>query len=675
MLPAMRSALYSFVLVVVGCSGSPQQQELPGEPPPGLEKPSTASTLPATTTAQPPAKVVDAKPDEAKGDAREAEFTKLATGYVEAFGNSLAIFTPDRKHIVLQSNRDGLPQVYVAEVAKPADEPLRIVNSTERAFAARVTKDGKSVIYRQDTGADENWSIHRVGIDGKNMVELTPGEKLQRDHPYLVDGEPDAMFFTARKQSESRSTLYTASTTKPGAAKAIYTDEMPAYLSDVDPKGATALVTQLPARMENYLLRVDLAAGKAEKLWPTDAKVSIFHASFSADGEQVYVATDGGGEDNVLLALDAKTGKELARYAVTPKTAQIGSVSVAKKGGLLGVSIVAGEHSEILILDSKLEPTKATLRMPLGQGGFEAFSDDGKRIVARWSTPDTPSDVFSVDPVKGTVEPLREDERESLASLPKIKASIVEIPAFDGGKIPTLVYVTEGEESKPHPTIVRYHGGPSGVSMVRWSPDIAFWLSLGYAFVEPNVRGSSGFGRAYEAGDNGKKRLDAFRDIEASARWVAQQPWADKSKLVVYGGSYGGYTTLIALSHWPELWRAGVDLFGIVNLETFMATTAGFIRQLFLTEFGDPDEDAELLAQISPITDVGKIVDPTFVYAGANDPRVPRSESDLIVKALRERNVPTEYMVADNEGHSLDRKETWVEFSSRCARFLETHLE
>jgi dipeptidyl aminopeptidase/acylaminoacyl peptidase len=211
--------------------------------------------------------------------------------------------------------------------------------------------------------------------------------------------------------------------------------------------------------------------------------------------------------------------------------------------------------------------------------------------------------------------------------------------------------------------------------MVRWSPGIAFWVSLGYAYVEPNVRGSSGFGRAYEAGDNGKKRLDAFRDIEASARWVSQQPWADKTKLVVYGGSYGGYTTLIALSHWPDIWRAGVDLFGVVNLKTFMATTSGVIRQIFLAEFGDPDKDGEFLQQISPITDVGKIVDPTFVYAGANDPRVPRSESDLIVKALREKRVASEYMVADNEGHSLSRKATQVEFYARCARFLESYMK
>lgn len=626
--------------------------------------------------ADPPAKVVDATPDKAKGDVREAEFGKLAAGYVDAFSNGAPHLTPDRKRVVFGSNRDGLPQVYVGEVGKPGDKPLRVVQTTERAQVSALTKDGKTVIYKADTGADENWSFWRVGIDGKNAVELTPGEKLNRDDVVLPDSLPDTMFFSARKMAEPRSTLYSAPVKAAGQVKPIYTDEMPGFLADVTAKGTAALWIQYPRRIENYLWRIDVATGKGQKLWPTDAQVTIFSAVFSADAKTVYVATDGGGEQNMVLALDAATGKERAKYTATPASAQINSLTVQKKGGLVGVTIVAGDHSEIAFLDGKqLKRTKASVKLPLGQGGLNEFSDDGKRVTAQWSAPDKPADIYAIDPASGKVEPLRKDVREALATMPKIKASVVEVPAFDGGKIPTLVYVKEGEENKPHPTIVSYHGGPSGVSMVRWSPGIAFWVTLGYVYVEPNVRGSSGYGRAFEAGDNGKKRVDAFRDIEASARWAAQQAWADKTKMVVYGGSYGGYTTLIALAKWPDIWKAGVNLFGVVNLKTFMATTSGLIRQVFLTEFGDPDKDAEFLAQISPITEVAKIVDPTFTYAGANDPRVPRSESDIIVKALRGKGVPNEYMVSDNEGHSLARKETQVEFYARSARFLETHLK
>ena len=128
---------------------------------------------------------------------------------------------------------------------------------------------------------------------------------------------------------------------------------------------------------------------------------------------------------------------------------------------------------------------------------------------------------------------------------------------------------------------------------------------------------------------------------------------------------------LVGLTRWPDLWRAGVNLFGVANLETFMATTSGFIREIFLLEFGDPAKDAAFLKQISPLADVARITAPTFVYAGANDPRVPRSESDLIVAALRERRVPNEYMVAENEGHSLARRENIIGFLARSARFLE----
>jgi dipeptidyl aminopeptidase/acylaminoacyl peptidase len=144
--------------------------------------------------------------------------------------------------------------------------------------------------------------------------------------------------------------------------------------------------------------------------------------------------------------------------------------------------------------------------------------------------------------------------------------------------------------------------------------------------------------------------------------------------VVVFGGSYGGYTVLIGLTRMPDLWRAGVDLFGVANVRTTLTTTMGLIREVFVLEFGDADKDAAFLESISPLNDVDKIVAPLFVYAGANDPRVPRSESDMIVRALREHRVPVEYMVADNEGHSLARKENLVQFLARSERFLEQHL-
>jgi dipeptidyl aminopeptidase/acylaminoacyl peptidase len=456
----------------------------------------------------------------------------------------------------------------------------------------------------------------------------------------------------------------------------VYPDDKPGGLFDVSPNGKWGLYVRVPSRVENYLSLVDLTTGTAKPLYPKEGKVTIASAVFTPDGKRVLIGSDGGAEQALVLSIDVATGKEMARYVETrPTTAAIGGIVVAKRGNTAAVMIDAGNRQEIRLLDATTLKPRAQVAVPLGAGAPGAFSEDGKRFTFSWSTPSAPGDIHAVEVATGKVSPLRKDSRPQLDSLPPVEASIVEVEAFDRQKIPVNVMLPAGAKGKKLPVIVSYHGGPAGSSAMRWVPFARYFVGLGYAWVEPNVRGSSGFGRAFEAGDNGPRRLDAFKDIETTGRWAASQPWADKDRVVVFGGSYGGYTVLIALTRTPDIWRAGVNLFGVANLKTFMATTSGFIREIFLVEFGDPDKDAAFLDSISPLRDADKIVDPLFVYAGANDPRVPRSESDLIVKALRARKVPVEYMVKDNEGHSLARRENQIEFYGRAARFLETHLK
>jgi len=175
--------------------------------------------------------------------------------------------------------------------------------------------------------------------------------------------------------------------------------------------------------------------------------------------------------------------------------------------------------------------------------------------------------------------------------------------------------------------------------------------------------------------DNREKRANVLKDMETINAWVKAQPWCDANRVIVFGGSYGGYVTLMALTRQPTLWRAGVDLFGVVNLKTFLRSTDQMIRTVFVDEFGDLEKDAALLDEFSPSRDFDKIVAPLFVYAGQNDPRVPRSESDQVVLALRQRNVPVEYMVAPNEGHSIDRRANKIELMTRVVRFLGDNVK
>ncbi|HJZ83953.1 MAG TPA: prolyl oligopeptidase family serine peptidase [Polyangia bacterium] len=672
----MRTQMHPWiVLALVACAGtSPSPQAATPSAPAAAP---TAPAAPQSAPAPEAPSSATVAPDVPSGSAatRDAELAKQAAAILGVFTNNDVAFSRDGKRLVVVSDRDGLPQLYVADARHPDAAPTRIVEQPERVSLAQVMPDGKSVLFRSDHGADENWSIFRIDLDGKNLVELTPGAKLNRDRPFVPERAPANMFFSGRAMNAPASSIYAAPTAAPGPARTVHRDDMPGFLQAVSPDGKYGLFLRLPNRSENYLLVVDLVSGATRTLYPASGKVSISAAAFSSDGSRVFVATDGGAEQGLLLALDRATGKELARYVETqPPTGEIESLEVAKHGDVIAVSVGAGNHNEVRLLDARSLKPRARVQVPLGAGAVRTFSDDGRRVGLIWSTPGQPSDAYSIDAKTGQVTPLRKDVRPALASLPPLEVSVAEIKAFDGGKIPVHAFLPTGAAGTRHPVIMSYHGGPAGASVIRWSPIARFFLAQGYVWVEPNVRGSGGFGRAFEEADNGHKRLDAFKDIEASARWAAAQPWADKNRMVVFGGSYGGYTTLVALTRWPDLFRAGVDLFGIASLKTFMATTSGVIRQVFLLEFGDPDKDAPFLESISPLRDVERIVDPLFVYAGANDPRVPRSESDLIVSALRRRHVPVEYMVKDNEGHSLSHRESQVDFCARAARFLEAHL-
>ena len=605
--------------------------------------------------------------------ARVAELSKKAGSLVDAFLNTEALLTRDGKQVVLVSNRDGLPQLYVADAGRPDSPARRLFQSQERVTLDRTTPDGKSVLFRTDRGADEKWSICRVNLDGSGLTDLTPGEPMQRDPAHLADLAPDTIYFSARRISDVSSAVYAAPAAAPAPAREVFREPKPGFLTDVSSDGKRGLFIRYPTRSENYLVRLDLASGAARTLYPEGGKVSIFEARFSPDGRTIYLATDGGGEQALLLALDAESGKEKARYVEKdPPIATVSQFAVARTGDSLALVVDTGNRTELRLLDARTLQPRAKVTMPLGQGDLSEFSEDGKRFLARWSTPSSPTDVWAIDSRNGKATQLRKEARPSFREVPEMETSITEVRAHDGLRLPVNVYLPRNRSEKV-PVIVAYHGGPSSSSRIRWSAAAAFFLSQGYAWVEPNVRGSAGFGRAFEEADNGPKRLEAFKDIEATGRWAASQPWADSKRVIVYGGSYGGYTVLVGLTRMPDLWRAGVDLVGVANLKTFMATTSGLIREIFLLEFGDPDKDAAFLDSISPLKDVERIVAPLFVYAGANDPRVPRSESDLIVGALRERKVPVEYMVADNEGHSLARKENLVQFLARSGRFLERH--
>jgi dipeptidyl aminopeptidase/acylaminoacyl peptidase len=606
---------------------------------------------------------------------RDEALAQRIAPFVDAFSNVDAQLTKDKKHVLFRSNRDGLWQAYLGDIDKPQAAPKKLTSGGERVMSARLTPDDKYVLFTSDEGADENFRIFRVGLDGSGLTNLTPGPKAHRDTPVVPRHKPQLMVYSARENKEQTARVFVQSIAG-GEPKEVYADAQPGFVLGVSDDGAYALFLRYTAPAEQTLLKIDLDAGKAVRVFPQSdrRKARITSAAFSPDGKRVLVATDDGGESSFVLALESN-GVVSGRYQEeSPATASIDGLVVSPKDDRIAIVVDAGSSSVVRMLDAHSLKLVGGVKTPLGTAATGEFSDDGKAFTIRVASPDKPTDVFVVDAATGGIKPLRADARPGLASLPKLDVSIEKATAHDGLAIPMNVYLPKTRAGKL-PTIVVVHGGPAASAKIGWSPPTLWYVAQGYAVVEPNIRGSTGFGRAYELADNKDKRGDALRDLESVNKWARSQPWCDGDRVAISGGSYGGYMTLMALTRQPALWRAGVDMVGVSNLVTFMKTTSGTIRAVLSEEFGDPEKDAELLAAYSPLKDADKIVAPLFVYQGQNDPRVPRAEADQIVKALRARNVPVEYMVADNEGHSLDRRENRIAYLARVTRFLGDNLK
>lgn len=667
---ALRST-FLLSLVLVACGGEEAPPVAPTPPPPPI-----ATTRPPAATAT-PAVVADANPTERTPEqkARDDARAPLANAIMDAYTNAQPRFSPDRKKVLFSSHRDGNREFYLADVASPSAPPLLVTHGSERAADATFTRDGKSILFLRDTGADENFRIYQVGLDGKNETCLTPGAVMHRDSPFEGRRNKGIIVYSQRQVKAPTSDVVVQKIG--GEPKVVYTDPGPSFVNDLTQDGKHALLLRMNSLSDMVLFDVDLASGKARRVYPAEGKhVAIHDASYSIDGKRIFVASDDGGEG--LYAIDAATGAVQQQYAQSdPPTAAVDNVTVSPRGDRIAVAIQMGDHSEARIFDAKTLKVTAKVDAPLGAVSTAMFSEDGAKIAATITTPDRPTDVYSVDAKTGAVEPLRKDARPGLDKLEPIDTSIEKVTAFDGLTIPVIAYLPKGARSagKRLPVLVEFHGGPASSSQVSWDTFARFYTALGYAFLEPNVRGSTGYGRAYEMADNREKRADWLKDLETVNAWTKAQPWADPNRVVVMGGSYGGYTVLMALTRQPSLWRAGVDYVGVANLFTFLQSTDQTIRSIFVEEFGDLDKDKDLLAKFSPLAQIDKIVAPLYVYAGQNDPRVPRSESDQVVQGLRARGVPVEYQVAANEGHSLDHKENRVEFFTRVARFLEDNVK
>jgi dipeptidyl aminopeptidase/acylaminoacyl peptidase len=437
---------------------------------------------------------------------------------------------------------------------------------------------------------------------------------------------------------------------------------------------------------ESHPGEVDLATGKL-RLFPVEGgKAAFGDFAFAPDGRSVYYvsdeAVDGVAQEFLTLRHhDPATGRLTVLSKAIPWDVQ--EFRIAEDGRHL--AYVTNEDGigrlHLLALPSHRE--LAVPEPPLGVIAQLAFSPDGRRLAFAVNGAASPSDAYVVDLERGLLERWTRSEVGGLDAARFVTPALIRYPTFDTvdgqpRSIPAFYYRPAGiPPGRRVPVVINIHGGPEAQAFPTFNPTAQFLVNeLGIALLVPNVRGSSGYGRSYLALDNVARREDAVRDIGALLDWVGRQPELDPARVGVQGGSYGGYMTLASLVHFPERIRAGVSVVGISHFGTFLRNTETYRRDLRRVEYGDErdPEVAALFERISPLNHAGRIGSRLFVAQGRNDPRVPWTEAEQIVKAVRANGQPVWYLLFNDEGHGFRRKTNTDYFGAATMLFWQQQL-
>ncbi len=456
--------------------------------------------------------------------------------------------------------------------------------------------------------------------------------------------------------------------------------------ADWDAENQRVLGVQYVSITDSRIWVVDVMSGDVRLIAGGDeapGNYSGISPRFAPDGRGAFLSTDRDSEFNRLVYVDLETGE------IEPITSGIDwnveGFALSEDGRQAAFTVNEDGRSRLYLMDPAARRYAPVPEVPLGRVFGIEFSPDGRRLAMTISTADSPSDVYTLELGDGALESealtrWTFSEIGGLSRQTFVEPELVHFPTFDSGSggpdlIPAFVY--RPRTPGPHPVIISIHGGPESQYRPGFSSTYQMWVNeLGAAVIAPNVRGSSGYGKAYVKLDNGRLRENSVRDIGALLDWIAEQPDLDESRVAVYGGSYGGYMVLASLVHYSDRLRGGVEIVGISNFVTFLENTQDYRRDARRVEYGD-ERDPEMRAflnAISPNRSAEKIRVPLLVAQGQNDPRVPVTESDQVVTAVRRNLMPVWYMKALNEGHGFRKKENADLYRAIAFMFLEQYL-
>ncbi len=578
-------------------------------------------------------------------------------------GGSIAFLGPyeNRLNIWVQSARGG--------------EARRITAVTERDITAYFWKSDKHILFFQDSGGDENFHVFSADPDGDNIRDLTPLPGVQ---VRLVDDLHDHSNEIIVALNQRKKEIFDAYRLNVETGELACIAENPGTIDHwvTDHEGKIRAATTTDGVNASLLYR-----DSPEQAWRT-ILTTTFRESFNPqfftfDNRRLYGVSNLGRDKLAAIELDLDTGREVQVLAENLQV-DISVLNYSRKRKVLTLAIFTNWKTERIFFD---QPTQALYQELEGRlPGYEVVvisaDDDETVFVVRTFSDRSLGAFFLYDSQSGALTKLA-DRAPWLPEDQLAEMKPIEYQARDGLTIHGYLTLPAGREPKSLPVVINPHGGPWHRDSWTFSPEVQFLVNRGFAVLQVNFRGSTGYGRKFwEAGfkEWGGKMQD---DITDGVHWLIQQGLADSERVAIYGASYGGYAVLEGLVKTPDLYAAGVDYVGVSNLFTFFKTIPPYwapYLEMMYEMVGHPEKDKDWFQQHSPALNAEKIRRPLLVAQGAKDPRVNIDESNQIVEALRRRGVEVEYIVKENEGHGFQNEENRFEFYEIMEKFLQTHL-
>jgi dipeptidyl aminopeptidase/acylaminoacyl peptidase len=541
-------------------------------------------------------------------------------------------------------------------VAAPGAARTQITFFDEPVADALTIPGTDRFVLERDTGGDEWFQLYAKGLTGE-PVQLTEERTRNQSPAFSKDGRLMA-WARALKGSPDYAVL-TVDPSNPASRRVAYQGKGALAVSDIAPDKRRVLITRNISNRESRLAILDLATGAATELPWTSEPARYESARFTPAGTGVLAITDHGSNVRRLVEIDLGTGARRTLSADLPWDVE--DYDLSDDGRLIAYAVNEDGFSRVRVIDMRAAGRElARPQLPGGVLSGLDFSPDGRRLAVSMSTARSAGDVWTWDVAAASATRWTHSELGPLEPASLAEPSLIRFTSFDGLSVPAFVYrPTHVPAGARTPVIVDIHGGPESQSRPGWNPGAQYMANvLGATVILPNVRGSDGYGKRYLNLDNGPLRENSVKDIGALLDWIGAQPGLDPRRVAVYGQSYGGYMSLATMTHYSDRLVGGVERYGISDFVTFMNNTEAYRRDNRRAEYGDERDPAMLAVfkRINPLANVRKIRKPMLVMQGANDPRVPKSESDQVVAEIRRNGVEVWYVVFADEGHGFLKK-------------------